>query len=66
MTSLHEVFGHGRPLTLNRISHTDEDAIRFENLTWRLLGMPNKQRDGHLHGERTKPLPSPNELPNYE
>ena len=66
VTPLHEVFGHGRPISLGRLSSQDEDAIRFENMVWRILKMPLKQRDGSDHGSRTTPLPNPQNKPNYD
>jgi hypothetical protein len=48
---LHEFFGHGRPLSIETPTslHNQDDALLFENLVWRLLGMPENQRDGHDH-----------------
>ena len=67
VTSLHEIFGHGRPISQGRLGTTDEDAIRFENMVWRLLNMPGNQRDGRNHGQRDGiPLEDYTDLPNYE
>ena len=67
ITSLHEIFGHGRPVSIGRLTTSDADAIRFENLAWRVLGMPEKQRDGSDHGDRNGvPLPNPKQLRDFE
>jgi hypothetical protein len=62
-TALHEFFGHGRPISIESPStkHNQDDAILFENLVWRLLGKPEKQRNGIDHGDRVKTnIPIPN------
>ncbi|MFH6991773.1 hypothetical protein [Flavobacterium sp. FlaQc-48] len=50
-TALHEFFGHGRPVSIESPStkHNPDDAILFENLVWRLLGKPDKQKNGKNH-----------------
>ena len=54
--ALHEFFGHGRPLSIESpdSKHNEDDAVLFENLAWRLLGEPDKQRDGSDHGPNAK------------
>jgi hypothetical protein len=62
VTALHEFFGHGRPKSIETAStkHNQEDAILFENLVWRLLGKPEKQRNGNDHGNEPRRI-----IPNY-
>ena len=61
-TALHEFFGHGRPVSIESPStkHNQDDAILFENLVWRLLGKPEKQRKGDDHGPVPRKI-----IPNY-
>ena len=61
----HEVFGHGRSLSLGRGSDNQHgDAIRLENLVLRVAGFSNIQRNGEDHGPRTK-IPNNSQLPDY-
>ncbi|MEL1242234.1 hypothetical protein [Flavobacterium flavipallidum] len=59
---LHEFFGHGRPSLMATATneHNQDDAILFENLVWRLLGKPEKQRSGIDHGPKPRKI-----IPNY-
>lgn len=64
---LHEFFGHGRPLSIETATtiHNQDDAILFENLVWRLLGKPERQRNGEDHYQR-KIIPNYNTaLPSF-
>lgn len=57
--SLHGFFGHRRPLSIESPVniHDSGDAVRFENLVWRLLGEPNRQNDGSKHANKdNRPL----------
>lgn len=68
VTALHEFFGHGRPLSTETANtkHDKGDAIRFENLVWRLLGKPNNQRDGSDHGDQNGvPMTDSKDLPKF-
>ena len=61
----HEVFGHGRSLSLGRGSDNQHgDAIRLENLVLRVAGFSNIQRNGEDHGPKTK-IPNNSQLPDY-
>lgn len=66
-TALHEFFGHARPKSIETatVKHNEEDAILFENLVWRLLGKPEKQRNGSDHS-KGKIIPNYNtSLPSF-
>ncbi len=66
--ALHEFFGHGRPKSIESptAKHDQGDAIRFENLVWRLLGKPEKQNDGSKHADqRGIPMTDPQALPTF-
>lgn len=58
VTALHEFFGHGRPLSIetSTYQHDEKDAILFENMVWRLLGQPGKQRNGFDHGKQPRQI----------
>ena len=61
----HEVFGHGRSLSLGRGSDNQHgDAIRLENLVLRVAGFSNIQRNGEDHGPKSK-IPNNSQLPDY-
>lgn len=45
----HEIFGHGRPISLGRSVFQNQDAIQTENLILRLMGIPFIN-DGTSHG----------------
>ena len=45
----HELFGHGRPISLGRSAFQNQDAIQTENLILRLMGKPFVN-DGTSHG----------------
>lgn len=61
----HEVFGHGRSLVTGRgAGNQHQDAIRFENLLLRIMGLGNVQRTGEDHGTRAK-IQNPSQIPNY-
>ncbi len=66
---LHEFFGHGRPVSMETPTtpHDLGDAIRFENLVWRLLGKPENWRDGKEHNiiDKSKPIENPRGLPSF-
>ena len=63
--AFHEVFGHGRSLSLGRGSDNQHgDAIRLENLVLRVAGFSNIQRNGEDHGPKTK-IPNNSQLPDY-
>lgn len=60
----HELFGHGRPLYLNRtgvLQH--EDAIKVENLIYRVMGI-NCINDGQNHYDNSL-VNNPTELPSF-
>ncbi|MBD0726695.1 hypothetical protein B6A10_16105 [Flavobacterium sp. L1I52] len=66
--ALHEFFGHGRPLSIQSPGnvHDPGDAIRFENLVWRLIGEPNKQNDGRYHDDNNGvPMTDYTSLPTF-
>ena len=64
VTSAHEVFGHGRSLSLGRgESMQHQDAIQLENLVLRVMGIP-VQLDGTAHA-KGKVLNNANSLPDY-
>ncbi|WP_158596902.1 DUF6443 domain-containing protein [Aquimarina sp. BL5] len=65
VTSFHEVFGHGRPLSLGRKSTAHQDAVRTENLVLRVLGRSSDQIDGTTHGPKTK-VPNAKALPGFK
>ncbi len=64
VTAGHELFGHGRSLSLGRLSSQHEDAVRTENLILRVIGQPEKQIDGTQHGDKIK-VENAKALPGY-
>ena len=48
----HEIIGHGRSLSLGRLSTQHEDAVRTENLIYRVMGI-NKTLNGSNHATGT-------------
>jgi hypothetical protein len=64
-TTLHEVFGHGRSLSVGRgDAHQHIDAISLENQVLRVMGHSTIQRDGTDHGTRVK-ISEPSKKPGY-
>ena len=63
VTMGHELFGHGRPLALGRVSQSQQhvDAIQTENLIFRIMGI-EYFRDGSDHGNHTI-ISNPTSLP---
>ena len=64
-TTGHELFGHGRSLSLGRTTTQHMDAIRTENLILRMMGKGDLQRDGTGHAQGTK-ITSPSLLPGFK
>jgi len=60
----HELFGHGRSLSLGRSTTQHIDAIRTENLILRMMGKGGFQRDGTNHAQGTK-ISLPSSLPDF-
>ena len=67
-TAFHEIFGHGRPLSLSRDSEllTHRDAIKLENLVLRVMGLSNRQRNGSTHGRFGTIIPDNTSLPEFD
>lgn len=65
VTTGHEIFGHGRSLSLGRnsVDQQHSDAIQLENLILRVLGIPFIN-SGINHGPR-KEIANPSLLPNF-
>ena len=63
LTTGHELFGHGRSLSLGRNQTQHEDAIWTENLIRRVMGI-NEVNDGRNHSDK-RVLSNPNLLPAY-
>lgn len=61
VTAGHEIFGHGRPISLDRSIFQNQDAIQTENLILRLMGIP-LINDGTSHGGY---LNNATSLPNF-
>lgn len=64
-TTGHELFGHGRSLSLGRDSQQQNDAIQTENLILRVMGKGTIQRDGTGHGNGSK-VSNPSGIPGYK
>jgi hypothetical protein len=65
ITTLHEIVGHGRSLTLGRTGNVNnDDAIYFENLLLRIIGFGNIQRDGTKHADGHKII-TPSKQPEF-
>jgi len=63
-TTGHELFGHGRSLSLGRESSQQSDAIQVENLILRVMGHGTVQRDGTGHGNGIK-VTNPSGVPKF-
>jgi len=67
VTIFHEFFGHGRSLNSGRTkAFQHQDAVKLENLVWRVLGSPEKQIKGRTHNKFIGDLPDYKSLPNFE
>ncbi|MDD6832078.1 MAG: hypothetical protein PUE80_02825 [bacterium] len=65
VTTGHELFGHGRSLSIGRTSESQQhvDAIQTENLILRMIGIPFINF-GNNHGSKTI-IPNPIALPSF-
>ena len=64
VTTGHELFGHGRSLSIGRINSQDEDAIQTENLILRVMGI-HFINNGLTHGNGYY-IPNHSSLPAYK
>lgn len=64
VTTGHELLGHGRSLSLGRLSSQHADAVQMENLIYRVIGLPDKQTDGTNHADKSK-VENSKALPGY-